>query len=82
MLDWGFLIDESVLASVLSDESARFRRPLSGALAVFLEGLPAARQAASQSEAWPAKPPGPMGASMGSRVSRPQDRRKASSASD
>ena len=46
MLDWGFLIDESALASVLPDDYARFRRPVSGALAVFLGGLPAARQAA------------------------------------
>jgi ubiquinone biosynthesis protein len=45
MLDWGFLIGESVLASVLPDEYARFRRPLSGALSVFLGGLPGARQA-------------------------------------
>jgi ubiquinone biosynthesis protein len=50
MLDWGFLIDESALASVLPDEHARFRRPISGALAVFLEGLPEARQAAILTE--------------------------------
>jgi ubiquinone biosynthesis protein len=46
MLDWGFLIDESALASVLPDDQSRFRRPLSGALAIFLGGLPEARQAA------------------------------------
>src|SRR5579884_1206789 len=50
MPDWGFLIDESALASVLPDEHARFRRPVSGALAVFLSGLPAARQAAILAE--------------------------------
>src|SRR5690348_2596533 len=50
MLDWAFLIDESALAAVLPDEYARFRRPLSGALAVFLAGLPPARQAAILAE--------------------------------
>src|SRR5262245_16247687 len=50
MLDWAFLIDESALASVLPDEYARFQRPLSGALAVFLGGLPPARQAAILAE--------------------------------
>jgi ubiquinone biosynthesis protein len=44
MLDWGFLIDQSALASVIPDEYARFRRPISGALAVFLEGLSPERQ--------------------------------------
>jgi ubiquinone biosynthesis protein len=50
MLDWGFLIDESALASVLPDAHARFRRPLGSALAVFLGGLPEARQAAILSD--------------------------------
>src|SRR5271166_5211244 len=50
MLDWGFLVDESALASVLPDEYNRFRRPLCGALTVFLEGLPAERQAAILAE--------------------------------
>jgi ubiquinone biosynthesis protein len=36
------LIDEATIASVLPDEYARFRRPIAGALAVFLEGLPSA----------------------------------------
>jgi ubiquinone biosynthesis protein len=45
-MDWNVLIDESVLASVLPDEYARFARPVAGALAVFLEGLPAAHQEA------------------------------------
>jgi ubiquinone biosynthesis protein len=50
MLDWGFLLDESALASVLPDDHARFRRPLGGALAVFLGGLPEARQDAILAE--------------------------------
>jgi ubiquinone biosynthesis protein len=50
MLDWGFLIGESALASVLPDRYARYLRPLSGALAVFLGGLPEARQAAILAE--------------------------------
>jgi ubiquinone biosynthesis protein len=46
MLNWTFLINESALASVLPGEYARFCRPLSSALAVFLGGLAEARQAA------------------------------------
>jgi ubiquinone biosynthesis protein len=46
MLAWSFLLDESALASVLPDELAHFRKPLAGALAVFLQGLPSEHQAA------------------------------------
>jgi ubiquinone biosynthesis protein len=46
MLPWGFLLDESALAAVLPNELAPFRRPLAGALTVFLEGLPPEHQAA------------------------------------
>jgi ubiquinone biosynthesis protein len=42
MPHWDGLIDEAAIASVLPDEYARFRRPVAGALAVFLEGLPEA----------------------------------------
>jgi ubiquinone biosynthesis protein len=46
MIDWDFLLDEDVFASVLPDEYARFRRPIRGALTTFLQGLPEAHQAA------------------------------------
>jgi ubiquinone biosynthesis protein len=45
MLNWNSIIDEAALASVLSDAYAHFSRPIAGALAVFLRGLPAAHQA-------------------------------------
>jgi ubiquinone biosynthesis protein len=45
-MDWGFLIDETALASVLPEPYAHFRRPVAAALAAFLEGLPQAHQAA------------------------------------
>jgi ubiquinone biosynthesis protein len=44
MSDWNFLIDEADIASVLPDEFAHYRQPIRGALAVFLEALPAADQ--------------------------------------
>jgi ubiquinone biosynthesis protein len=44
MIDWGLLIDEGAIASVLPDEYARFRRPVLGALTTFLESLPAGHQ--------------------------------------
>src|SRR4051812_23420756 len=50
MVVWNFLIDEDAFASVLPDEYAGFRRPIRGALTVFLEGLPAAHQAAVLAE--------------------------------
>ncbi len=46
MVDWRFLIDEEALASVLPGEFASYLRPLSGALAVFLQGVPPERQEA------------------------------------
>ncbi len=46
MIDWSFLIDEAVIASVLPDVYAHYRLPIRGALAVFLEGLPTADQMA------------------------------------
>jgi ubiquinone biosynthesis protein len=50
MVNWNFLIDEAAIASVLPDEYGCFRRPIAGALAVFLEGLPAAHQSAILAE--------------------------------
>jgi ubiquinone biosynthesis protein len=44
--NWDFLIDEAAVGSLLADEYARFRRPVAGALAVFLGGLPEAHQQA------------------------------------
>ncbi|MEM9658452.1 MAG: AarF/UbiB family protein, partial [Planctomycetota bacterium] len=41
---WTELIDEAGILSVLTDEYAQFARPISEALCVFLEGLPADRQ--------------------------------------
>jgi ubiquinone biosynthesis protein len=49
-MNWGFLIDEAALASVLPEQYARFRRPVAAALAAFLEGLPQAHQAAVLAE--------------------------------
>lgn len=46
MLDWSCLIDEDALRSVIPDCYSHFLRPISGALAVFLNGLPPPRQAA------------------------------------
>jgi ubiquinone biosynthesis protein len=46
MIDWGLLIDEGAIASVLPDEYARFRRPVLGALTTFFEHLPANHQEA------------------------------------
>lgn len=46
MVQWNLIIDEDALASVLPDEYAKFARPVTGALAVFLEGLADDRQAA------------------------------------
>jgi ubiquinone biosynthesis protein len=45
MPDWNFLVDERTLATVLPDAYARYRLPIAGALAVFLEGLSEAHQA-------------------------------------
>jgi len=50
VLNSDFTIDEAALASVLPDEYAHFRLPIAGALALFLEGLPAAHQAAILAE--------------------------------
>ncbi len=50
MPGWDCLIDEGAVASVIPDEYARFRRPVREALAVFLDGLPPAHQAAVLSE--------------------------------
>jgi ubiquinone biosynthesis protein len=50
MVDWGLLIDEGAIASVLPDEYARFRRPVLGALTTFLAGLPDEHQAAVLAE--------------------------------
>ncbi|MFO0928518.1 MAG: AarF/UbiB family protein [Gemmataceae bacterium] len=46
MFDWSSLIDEDALRSVVPDCYAHFLKPISGALAVFLGGLPPPRQAA------------------------------------
>jgi ubiquinone biosynthesis protein len=45
MPNWDCLIDESALASLLPGEQARFAKPVSEALAIFLAGLPAEHQA-------------------------------------
>jgi ubiquinone biosynthesis protein len=50
MPSWDCLIDEAAVASVIPDEYARFRRPVRDALAVFLDGLPPAHQAAVLAE--------------------------------
>jgi ubiquinone biosynthesis protein len=39
MPEWDFLADERALAAVVPDAYAHYRRPIAGALAVFLEGL-------------------------------------------
>jgi ubiquinone biosynthesis protein len=44
MTDWNLLINEADIASVLPEAYAHYRRPIKGALTVFLEGLPAAHQ--------------------------------------
>ncbi len=44
MLNWDWLIDEAAIGSLLADEYARFRRPITGALAAFLGGLPESHQ--------------------------------------
>jgi ubiquinone biosynthesis protein len=46
VLNWDFLIDEAAFASVLPDEYAHLSRPIAGAFAVFLQGLPTRHQAA------------------------------------
>jgi ubiquinone biosynthesis protein len=46
MVNWGLLVNETALASVLPDEYAKFCRPIQDGLTVFLNGLPAAHQAA------------------------------------
>jgi ubiquinone biosynthesis protein len=46
MTNWDFLIGQTALAEVLPGEYAHFCRPIAGALAVFLESLPKADQAA------------------------------------
>src|SRR5215471_10459488 len=46
MADWDFLIDQRALATVIPDAYARYRLPIAGTLAVFLEGLPEAHLAA------------------------------------
>lgn len=50
MIGWEFMIDDAAVASVVPAEYARYRRPIQGALAVFLEGLPAGHQAAILSD--------------------------------
>ena len=44
MIDWNLLINEADIASVLPEAYAHYRRPIKGALTVFLEGLPEAHQ--------------------------------------
>jgi len=46
MTDWDLLIDEAAIASVVPEQYAHYRRPLRGALTVFLEGLPEEHQTA------------------------------------
>jgi ubiquinone biosynthesis protein len=46
MVNWDRLIDADALAALLPGEYARFARPIHGALAVFLSGLPATHQEA------------------------------------
>jgi ubiquinone biosynthesis protein len=46
MTHWDVLINEADIASVLPDAYAHYRRPIKGALTVFLEGLPDAHQEA------------------------------------
>jgi ubiquinone biosynthesis protein len=46
MVDWGLLIDDNALASVLAGEYDHFATPVREALIVFLEGLPEEHQAA------------------------------------
>jgi ubiquinone biosynthesis protein len=46
MVNWDFLIDEAALASVLPQEYSHLCRPVAGALAVFLGGLPGGHQTA------------------------------------
>ena len=46
MIAWHAFIDETAIASVLPSEYARFAKPVSEALSVFLKGLPTERQAA------------------------------------
>jgi ubiquinone biosynthesis protein len=50
MLSWGTLLDEAAIASVLPTVYADSCRPIRDGLAVFLEGLPAARQEAILAE--------------------------------
>jgi ubiquinone biosynthesis protein len=45
MRAWDLLLNDAALASVLPDEYAHFRRPIAGALAIFLDGLAAGHQA-------------------------------------
>jgi ubiquinone biosynthesis protein len=44
MIDWDILINETDIASVLPEAYAHYRRPIKGALTVFLQGLPEAHQ--------------------------------------
>jgi ubiquinone biosynthesis protein len=46
MLNWGLLVDETALSSLLPAEYGRFCRPVQDALTNFLDGLPPAHQAA------------------------------------
>jgi len=46
MADWDLLINETDIASVLPAAYAHYRRPIKGALTVFLSGLPEAHQEA------------------------------------
>jgi ubiquinone biosynthesis protein len=46
MTDWGELIDEADIGSVLPEAYAHYRRPIKGALTVFLEGLSEEHQVA------------------------------------
>jgi ubiquinone biosynthesis protein len=44
-MSWEFLIDETLLASVIPDDYAVYRRPIRAALGAFLDWLPAEHQA-------------------------------------
>src|SRR5438270_4859647 len=45
MTNWDVLIEDAALASVVPDESARYRPPIRAALVAFLAGLPPSGQA-------------------------------------
>ncbi len=45
LMNWNGLLDETALASLLAADKRHFAKPVCDGLAVFLEGLPASRQA-------------------------------------